>query len=333
MGSDWSRAKPDPHHALDPRLPLSWGSTVAPVYLAWGHQGHHSVLDLPPDIRLLQSEPEPTLSPPTREFGGTIGQSPQESLEPTIFPRSQGITKVPLGPLSACTRGGRRSVRSPTSLRSPHSPGSPRLHPFFISRPLPQLRAPPHHGGEGASRGRGAARRPGEEGASWGGAWRRRRRARTRRYGARAALAQDASGSGSGSGCGCCSGARAPVRSASWARRGSLTASPPCSRALPSPIPPRWEPRAEPRAAPACCLCSASCCCRCWAVSPGELGNPGSPEGRRGHRGGGLGRGRHRAWVRGSLGLRGEVLAAGRWRSPRALGRGPSRPAPARTRL
>lgn len=29
----------------------------------------------------------------------------------------------------------------------------------------------------------------------------------------------------------------------------------------------------------------------------------------------------------------GEVLAAGRWRSPRAVGRGPSRPAPARTRF
>lgn len=231
---------------------------------------------------MLQSEPEPTLSPPTREFGGTIGHSPQESLEPTIFPRSHRITKVPLGPLSPCTRGGRRSIRSQTSLRSPQSPGPPRLHPFSISRPLPQLRAPPHHGGEGASRGRGAARRPGGEGASWGGAWRRqrRRRARTRRYRARAALAQDASDSGSS--CGCCSGARAPVRSASWARWGSLTASPPCSRALPSPTPPRWEPRAEPRATPAGCLCSASCCCCCWAVSPGELGERGSPEGREG---------------------------------------------------
>lgn len=67
---------------------------------------------------------------------------------------------------------GRHSLCCPTLLRSPHSPEPPSLCPLSISRPLPLLRAPPRHDGEGASKGRGAARRPagrGRRGAGPGG--------------------------------------------------------------------------------------------------------------------------------------------------------------------
>lgn len=59
--------------------------------------------------------------------------------------------------------------------------------------------------------------------------------------------------------------------------------------------PPRWELRGDPRPDPAGCLCSASCCCRCWAVSTRELGaqslgSAGVPWAKGCTRGGGFGR-------------------------------------------
>lgn len=107
LGSDWSRAKPDPSRALVllfSRLLLSWGATVSPVYLAWGHQGHPSVLDLPPNFRLLRSEPEPTLSPPTRRIWGNRWSQPSGK------PRNHDLPQEP--------RNHKSHFRSPESLHT-----------------------------------------------------------------------------------------------------------------------------------------------------------------------------------------------------------------------
>lgn len=275
----------------------------------------------------------PRFPPLPREFGGTVGESPQEDPEPTVLPRDQGIIKVTLVPLSPCSLGGRHSLRSPTSLRSPYIPGLRSLGPSSISRPHPQPRAPPRHGGEGASEGRGLAA-AGGEGASRGGAWRRRRRrASTRRCGRarlrlgtlRARAPAVAAAADPALQC-----ARPPGPAAERSRR----ASP-----LLPPSPQRWELRGEPQAAPAGCLCSASCCCRCWVVSPSALGEPGSGSagapragGAPGRWWGWLERGRH-------LGVLERLAGAAR---SRRLGGGeapadsvgaPLPPAPTRTRF
>lgn len=121
-------------------------------------------------------------------------------------------------------------------------------------------------------------------------------------------------------------------RSASWARRGSLTASPPRSRALPFSDPTAMGTARGPEQPPAGCLCSASCCCRCG--ESGELGEarePGGAERAPGEVGWG-----GADTVRGSGSRWGEGARSWPPGGSEALAHSagaPSCPAPARTRL
>lgn len=141
---------------------------------------------------------------------------------------------------------------------------------------------------------------------------------------ARAAPARDASGSGSGGGG--CSGPRAPVRSASWARRGAQSARQPAPSPEPAAMGAARGAPSRPRRLP---LLSVLLLPLLGGESQRAgvtgLGKRGSPAGRRGA--GevvGVAGARKTPWSAGEARWGCAVPAPGRWRSSRGLGWGPS---------
>lgn len=103
--------------------------------------------------------------------GQTVGRNLQIGPELTPFFRGQGITSATLVLLNPC-----RQTRQWVQGRLSHLAQVPRTRlnfppsvPHPSLDPSPQLRAPPHRSGEGASRGRDAVRRLERRGRRWAG--------------------------------------------------------------------------------------------------------------------------------------------------------------------